>query len=115
VVVDEQQRPLGGMTVRLIYQDYSLESRSHEEMRTTDARGHASFEQRSIRSTAASHIVGSIRSFAHTGFHASYGRDAYIVVFGKGRRGDFASWDTWSGWSASMHSTIKTIPDTAIR
>jgi hypothetical protein len=45
-VVDDRGRPVQGVIVRLSYQDYSAERRSHEEDRTTNERGQASFERR---------------------------------------------------------------------
>jgi hypothetical protein len=78
-VIDEQGNPVQGMNVRIIYQDYSLESEFREEFRTNDRAGLGGFEPREIRSTFAAHAAASLRSIGHTGFHASFGCDAQIV------------------------------------
>jgi hypothetical protein len=110
-VVDEQGNPVGGMNVRLIYQDYSLESVDHEEIRVADPRGHVRFDAKSTTSTVAAHIAGIIRSFSQTGFHAGFGRDAFVVVFGKGRR-EARYMSPWHGWSSNKESRIVTVPVT---
>ena len=83
-VFDDNGNALAGMNVWLVYQDYSLESISHEETQTTDWSGHARFGAKKTISTLGAHIAGSVRSFCEAGIHASFGRYAYLVVFGKG-------------------------------
>lgn len=109
-VVDENGNAVEGMNVRLVYQDYSLESTSHEETHTTDADGHTSFAAESTTSTVGARVAGAVRSFGATGFHASVGRYAYLVVFGKGRRPK-DPYERWTGWSSSKQSRIVTTLD----
>ena len=111
-VVDEHGNAVEGMTVRVVYQDYSLESTSHEETHTTDGSGHTRFGAKSTVSTAGAHVVGAIRSISETGFHAGFGRYAYLVVFGKGRRAEYRD-SSWTGWSSRKQSRIVTKPDSS--
>jgi hypothetical protein len=109
-VVDEHGTPIEGMNVRLVYQDYSLESLSHEETQVTDVDGHVRFGAQTTISTVGAHIVGTLRSFGQTGFHASFGRHAFLVVFGKGRQADYRN-DSWTGGLSSKQSQIVTRPN----
>ncbi|MGA2144086.1 MAG: hypothetical protein ABSH49_03890 [Bryobacteraceae bacterium] len=109
-VVDENGNAVEGMNVALIYQDYSIESRSHEETPSTDASGHARFNALRRLSTAGAHIMGVVRSFSETGVHASFGRYAYVVVFGKGRRAEYPD-AAWTGSPPNKRSRIIARPD----
>jgi hypothetical protein len=111
-VVDEHGNALEGMNVRLIYQDYSLESRSHEDTQTTDGSGHTRFGAKTTISTVGARMVGTLRSFSETGFHASFGRYAYLIVFGKGRQAEYRN-ASWTGGSSSKQSRIVTRPDSS--
>ena len=109
VVVDEHQNAIEGMTVRLLYQDYSLESGSHEETHTTDASGLTRFSAKRVASPIGSRILGALGLFVKTGVHASTGPYAYLVVYGKGRQGDYKN-DTWTGQPSTKQSRIVTRP-----
>jgi len=108
LVVDASGNPIPGMTVRLNYQDYSVESKSHEEDRTSDAQGRASFpEQRGF---------GALVSALSQGVHAGVGRYAYVLAFGQGLQGyNVRSHgyieDYWIGEPNHMSSKIIAIPN----
>ena len=101
-VVDETGRPVPGMTVRLVYQDYSAESRSHEVNRVTDERGHVVF-------TAQLSSASILRRCYYTGLsatagaHASFGRHAWVFAFGKGLEGTATTGQIVADWTGSPY------------
>ena len=82
IVVDPDGAPVTGALVRQVWQDYSVESESHEQDFTTDAVGRVALPARLIRSSRIERAVGVVRNLAATGVHASYGAHAYIFVWG---------------------------------
>jgi hypothetical protein len=73
LVVTQDWRPIQGVTVRQIWQHYSLESRGHEQDLTTDQSGRVVFPARTVR---ASVLWRTLRPFWNTirqGVHASFG------------------------------------------
>jgi hypothetical protein len=85
-VVDWQDRPIPGMTVRLSYQNYSLEDESHEMDRITDQRGQVTFPAQTIHASFLRRCYRTVLS-ARAGVHASFGPSAYVFAFGKGMEG----------------------------
>jgi hypothetical protein len=74
------------MTVRLVYQDYSAEDRSHEAEATTDAHGHVAFPARTLTASLGTRVA-QILSSATEGAHASFGLHASVFAFGNGVEG----------------------------
>jgi hypothetical protein len=114
LVVDTSGNPVPGMTVRLSYQDYSIERASHEEDRTTDAQGSASFPGRISRHAYASRAAGAVLSGLNQGVHASFGRHAYVMAFGRGLRGSDDAVTDWTGEPNHMSSKITAKPSQLI-
>jgi hypothetical protein len=111
-VVDGSGTPVEGMTVRLVYQNYSVEADGHEEDQTTDRQGDVTFPARRSSASAARLCMFTLRS-ACAGPHASFGRHAYVFAFGKGREGYAASGKRvadWSGVPAEVRSRITAAP-----
>ena len=105
-VVDENGKPLEGMTVRLCYQNYSAEAVGHEQDLYTDATGHVVFPARTITVSLFNRAIGVVRA-AQQGVHASFGPHAYVFVFGRGREAFVTSSGVvphWTGKSAEMES-----------
>jgi len=108
IVVDESGQPLTGMTVRLVYQDYSAERESHEEDRTTNERGYVTFPR---RISTASFLQRSFYTLvsAGAGVHSSFGRHAYVSTFGHSLEGTATSGQhvtDWTGAPGHMQSQI---------
>src|SRR5258708_10220172 len=77
-VVDASGQPLPGMTVRLNYQDYSVESVSHETDQIFDSQGKASFAEQWSSRPLAWRGAGMLLSAFSQGVHASFGRHAGV-------------------------------------
>jgi hypothetical protein len=82
--LDAARKPLRGITVREVWQQYSLEDSSHEEDRLTDIRGEAHFPRRTEWTSVAGRLFGCARQISGTGVHASCGPHSYLVAFGNG-------------------------------
>src|SRR5438477_13086353 len=57
LVTDENGHPLSGITVRLTYQNYSAETKSHEIDAVTDAEGHAAFVAQTVVASIAARVA----------------------------------------------------------
>ena len=75
-VVDEDGKPIQGITVREIWQNYSLEVDGHEMDRQTDANGQVSFPAHRAEYSLLSQIAGSLSAIVRFNAHASYGPHA---------------------------------------
>jgi hypothetical protein len=101
-IVTDVGQPVPQINVRLVYQDYSVESESHEVTLRTDEDGHVLFPQHYQSACIFQRVFHTVSS-AGTGVHSSFGRHAYVLAFG-GREG-FDSVD-WRGSPKSMQSSI---------
>jgi hypothetical protein len=82
--LDADRHPLANITVREVWQQYSLENAGHEEDRLTDSSGRVQFPRRSLRSSIGQQLVGCFEQVMKTGVHTSCGAHSYLVAFGKG-------------------------------
>jgi hypothetical protein len=82
--LDAARKPLSGITVREVWQQYSIEDSSHEEDRLTDVKGEVHFPRRTHWTSVAGRVLGCARQIIGAGVHASCGVHAYLVAFGKG-------------------------------
>ena len=73
LVVTEDWRPIQGVTVRQIWQHYSLESRGHEQDLKTDQGGRVVFPRRSIRASVLRRTLHPFWNILTEGVHASFG------------------------------------------
>ncbi len=73
LVVTEDWRPIQSTAVRQSWQDYSLESRGHEEDLNTDENGRVTFPRRTIRASVLRRLVHPIWNILRQGIHASFG------------------------------------------
>jgi len=85
-VTDRRGQPVSGITVRLTYRNYSAERESREIDAITDAYGRAVFGAQMLRASLGRRAVVTLLSAA-AGVHASFGRHAAVLVFGKGLEG----------------------------
>jgi hypothetical protein len=107
-VVAEDSKPLPGINVRLVYENYSAENQSHEITMKTDESGHVLFPPE-FQSASLFRRVFHTASSARAGVHASFGRHAYVFAFGGGYDGDVVSGNyitDWHGSPGTMESRI---------
>ena len=69
-VVDQADRPVPGVTVRLSYTNYSAERQGHETDRTTDESGRAAFSRETLWASSLRRGFYTVLS-ARAGVHAS--------------------------------------------
>ena len=107
-VVDETGQPLAGMTVRLSWENYSVENTSHEQDLESDQNGNVVFPPHRSSAMLSSRVFYTVLSSMALA-HASYGPHASAFAFGKGREGDIVDRDIvvdWNGTPDEMHSQI---------
>jgi hypothetical protein len=109
-VVDEQGEPVSGITVRLSYENHSIEDKSHEMDRLSDQRGQVSFPAQKIRASFLRRCYYTVLS-ALDGVHASFGPHAYVFAFGNGMEGSDIDPERrilvdWRGTPSRMKSRI---------
>jgi len=102
-VVGEDGKPLSGISVGLVYQNYPAERNEHEITLATDEHGHALFPaqfQKASIVQRACYVLWSLNA----GPRASYGRQAFVVAF-RNALGNETT-ELWRGSPASMESKI---------
>ena len=107
-VVDGRGNPARGVTVRLSYENYSVEAEGHEEDRITDEQGYARFEAHHSAAPLLQRCWFSALS-AMALAHASFGPHAFVFAFGGGMQGDAVSngyVTDWNGKPERMESVI---------
>ena len=107
-VKNETGAPLPGLSVRLTYENYSTESESHEITLVTDQSGHVAFPPQHQAASLLQREFYSARS-ALGGVHASFGRHAFVFVFGGGYEGEAVNgpYDAdWNGFPGTVASTV---------
>lgn len=107
-VVTDDGHPLANTNVRLVYQNYSAEGRSHELTLTTDENGRVLFPAQYEKVCVLQRLYYTVSS-AGAGVHASFGRHAYVLAFGGGYEGnavDGKYLTDWRGAPDSMESRI---------
>lgn len=82
LVVSEDWRPIQGAAVRQSWQQYSLESRGHEQDLRTDQNGRVTFPRRTIRASVLMRIVHPISNILTQGIHASFGTHTETLPLG---------------------------------
>jgi hypothetical protein len=82
--LDAGRRPLTGVTVREVWQQYSLEHSSDEEDRLTDSNGNVQFPRRTYWTSIGGRFLGCLREIGSGGVHSSCGPHSYLVAFGNG-------------------------------
>jgi hypothetical protein len=108
IVVTDDGQPLANTNVRLVYQNYSAEARSHELTLTTDENGRVLFLAHYEKVCVLQRLYHTVSS-AGAGVHASFGRHAYVFAFGEGYEGNAVSGKyvtDWRGTPDSMESRI---------
>lgn len=107
-VVSNDGRPISQINVRLVYQNYSAESGSHEVTMQTDETGHVLFPQNYGKASIFRRVFCTMSS-AMAGVHASFGRHAYVFAFGGGYEGSAVTGKyvtDWRGTPETMQSRI---------
>jgi hypothetical protein len=82
--LDAAHQPLAGITVREVWQQYSLEKTSQEEDRITDGKGQAHFSRRTRWASYGTRFFGCAEQVVAAGVEASCGAHSYLVAFGHG-------------------------------
>lgn len=107
-VTNEAGAPLAGVNVRLVYENYSAESHSHEITRITDQSGHVGFPAQYNAASLLQRIFYTVRS-ANEGVHASFGRHAGVFAFGRGYEGEAVSGPYITDWTGSPPAMMSQI------
>jgi len=106
--VREDSKPLSGISVRLVYQNYPAEREGHEITLTTDEQGRVLFPAQLQKASVAQRIAYALASPKNSA-RVSYGRRAFVFAFSSKLGGDATSdkdLPNWAGSPASMKSTI---------
>jgi hypothetical protein len=108
LVMTADHKPVAEVSVRLSYQNYSAESDSHEITLITKGEGHVLFPQQR-KWTIPLLLLFHTAASATAGVHASFGRHAFVFIFGRryegqGESGKYVT--DWNGSPAQMKSTI---------
>jgi len=77
-IVDEAGNPLRTNRVREVWQHYTIESASHQEVLITDGEGYVTFPRRTVRGSLLVRIGWPIVNALSV--HASYGPSAGVYV-----------------------------------
>lgn len=91
-IVGTDSRPVMGVNVCEVWQDYTLESQSHEETAVTPSDGRVSFPERRISAPPVMRVVGAVRNILSTGVHSSFGPSSWLVAWDKDGLEGFASY-----------------------
>lgn len=105
-VVDGTQAPVGGITVRRLCQDYSVESVGHEDDAITDKRGGVVFHEIRNRVPRLQRWAGNLLNASREGVHASFGIHAHVFAFGNGLEGSAVSNGLVEDWTGSPEHGI---------
>ena len=111
-VVDQSNRPIGGVTVRESYQHYSAQFSGGETDLITDDQGRVIFPAKTLRANIFKRSA-VIASSATGGVHASFGPHAYVFAFGNGVEGSPVKngyVEDWTGSPKVNRSVIVTHP-----
>jgi len=80
-VLNDVGQPVSQISLRLVYQNYSAEGKSHEVTLGADENGHVLFSPHYEKASIFQHVLYTMSS-AMAGVHASFGRHAYVFAFG---------------------------------
>ena len=108
-VSDPSGNPLRNVTVRLSFENYSVEDTSHEEDQLTDANGYVHFSERRRWTMLLLRAFYTLKS-ASALVHASFGPHAYVFAFQNGLEGFVVAplgYDyDWTGRPSHVESSI---------
>src|SRR5439155_8221502 len=104
--LDADRHPLANITVREVWQQYSLENEGHEEDCLTDSSGRVQFPRRNLRSSISQRLIGCFKQVMMTRVHTSCGAKSYLVAFGKGVDTIRADFSQEQGTTMPWHSTL---------
>jgi hypothetical protein len=112
-IVDESGAPQAGVTVREVWQQYSLEAQSHKQESITDLNGTVSFPRRVLWRPYAANVFGAIRKERKDRKDSTFGPMAYLLATKPGAQGFADSCLNCSHPTPArivMHKTRDTIP-----
>jgi hypothetical protein len=110
-VVDQANRPIGGVTVRESYQHYSAQFSGGETDLITDDQGRVTFPAKTLRANLLKRFA-VMASSATGGVHASFGPHAYVFAFGNGEEGSPVKngyVEDWTG-SPKVNKSVIVLP-----
>jgi hypothetical protein len=84
LVVTEASSPIQGVLVRQSWQNYSVETRGHEEDKLTDENGRVSFPSRTVRANLLWRAFRPVANVVGQGIHAGFGIHTDMIVLGDG-------------------------------
>jgi len=103
--VDEKGQPLPGMTVRLNWRNYSLETDDHTEDRLTDQNGYVIFPAKMLKVSLRRRLMGLVWLIP-LNIHDSSGPHAFVFAFGNGLEALGGTADQWNGRPNHMQSRL---------
>jgi hypothetical protein len=80
-VVNQDDKPMPGVLVRQVWQDYDVEEEGHEQDKRSDENGYVSFPERVIHTTPEARAMGRAKNTRKLGVHASFGPSAFVMAF----------------------------------
>lgn len=107
-MVDETGQSLAGMTVRLTWENYSVENTGHEQDLESDQNGNVVFPPHRSSATLLRRVFYTVLSSTALA-HASFGPHAFVFAFGEGREGDVVNGDivvSWNGTPDQINSQV---------
>jgi hypothetical protein len=107
-VLNDVGQPIPEINVRLVYQNYSAEGRSHEVTLRADENGYVLFPPNYETASLFQRVLYTMSS-ATGGVHASFGRYAHVFAFRGGSHGFPATGDyvaDWQGKPDAVQSRI---------
>jgi hypothetical protein len=99
-VLTDDGKPIPQISVRLVYQNYSAEGKSHEVTLRTDENGRVLFTPHYEKASIFQRVLYTM-SAAMAGVHASFGRHAYVFAFGGGYEGEAVTGKYVADWQGN--------------
>ena len=103
-VVDQQGKPLTGVTVNETWQNYSVEDRYHEANLISDQAGFVEFPACEVSASMLRRIWFTLKA-ARAFVHASFGSFVFVHAFAPDFM-EIGSAEMWTGAPAEMQSRI---------
>ena len=101
----EDGKPLSGISVRLVYQNYPAERKEREITLATDEHGHVLFPAQFGKASLVQRACYALWSL-NAGPRTSYGRHAFVFAFSSDLGGNEPNGELWRGSPVSMESKI---------
>lgn len=105
LVVDSSGTPLSGVYVRRAHQNYSVEDEGHDTNAFSGGDGRVTLQSVKSQASGFRFLWFTLKSLRQ-GFHASFGRFAYVSAFSREMEG-FQREGPWKGDLSEMNTTLR--------